>query len=144
MPPTTNTHAAYSILLPVSTNCNTSVMQYKDTEKTIPEIAEELGVSYILEGSIRKYGEDIRITAQLINAETDEHLWAQNYDKTLTNIFSLQTEVSKEIVDALQVNLSFEEQQYLTIIPTKNIEAYKLFLEGRSEADKRNSANPTV
>lgn len=117
----------------------TSVMQYKDTEKTIPEIAEELGVSYILEGSIRKYGDDIRITAQLINADSDEHLWAENYDKTLTNIFSLQTEVSKEIVDALQVNLSFEEQQNLTIIPTKNIEAYKLFLEGRSEADKRNS-----
>lgn len=116
----------------------TSVMQYKNTEKTIPEIAEELGVSYILEGSIRKYGDDIRITAQLINAASDEHLWAENYDKTLTNIFSLQTEVSKEIVDALHINLSFEEQQQLTIVPTKNIEAYKLFLEGRNAADKRN------
>lgn len=117
----------------------TSVMQYKNTEKTIPEIAEELGVSYILEGSIRKYGNDIRITAQLIDADSDEHLWAENYDKTLTNIFSLQTEVSEEIVDALQINLSFEEQQGLAIVATKNIEAYKLFLEGRSEADKRNS-----
>ncbi|PWH82710.1 hypothetical protein DIS18_10780 [Algibacter marinivivus] len=116
----------------------TSVMQYKNTEKTIPEIAEELGVSYILEGSIRKYGDDIRITAQLIDAATDEHLWAENYDKTLTNIFSLQTEVSEEIVDALELNLSFEEQQGLAIVPTKNIEAYKLFLEGRNEADKRN------
>lgn len=116
----------------------TSVMQYKDTKKTIPEIAEELGVSYILEGSIRKYGDDIRITAQLIDAATDEHLWAENYDKTLTNIFSLQTEVSEEIVDALQINLSFEEQQGLTIIPTQNIDAYVLFLKGRNEADKRN------
>ena len=116
----------------------TSVMQYKGTEKTIPEIAEELGVSYILEGSIRKYGDDIRITAQLINASKDEHLWAENYDKTLTNIFSLQTEVSEEIVDALQINLSFEEQQKLAVVSTKNIEAYKLFLEGRDEADKRN------
>lgn len=116
----------------------TSVMQYKNTEKTIPEIAEELGVSYILEGSIRKYGDDVRITAQLINAATDEHLWAENYDKTLTNIFSLQTEVSEEIVDALELNLSFEEQQGLAVVPTKNIEAYKLFLEGRNEADKRN------
>lgn len=115
----------------------TSVMQYKDTEKTIPEIAKELGVSYILEGSIRKYGNDIRITAQLINAASDEHLWAENYDKTLTDIFSLQTEVSEEIVDALEINLSFEEQQVLNIVPTKNIEAYKLFLEGRNEADKR-------
>lgn len=116
----------------------TSVMQYKNTKKTIPEIAKELGVSYILEGSIRKYGDDIRITAQLINAASDEHLWAENYDKTLTNIFSLQTEVSKEIVDALELNLSFDEQQGLAIVPTKNIEAYKLFLEGRNEADKRN------
>lgn len=116
----------------------TSVMQYKNTKKTIPEIAEELDVSYILEGSIRKYGDDIRITAQLINASNDEHLWAENYDKTLTNIFGLQTEVSKEIVDALEINLSFEEQQELAEIPTKNIEAYKLFLEGRNEADKRN------
>ena len=116
----------------------TSVMQYKDTKKSIPEIAEELGVSYILEGSIRKYDDAIRISAQLIDATSDEHIWAENYDKTLTNIFSLQTEVSEEIVDALQINLSFDEQQGLATIPTKNIEAYKLFLEGRNEADKRN------
>ncbi|MEH6536773.1 MAG: adenylate/guanylate cyclase domain-containing protein [Psychroserpens sp.] len=116
----------------------TSVMQYKGTEKTIPEIAKELGVSYILEGSIRKYGDAIRITAQLIDATSDEHLWSENYDKTLTNIFSLQTEVSEEIVDALHLNLSFEELQGLTVIPTQNIEAYKLFLKGRNEADKRN------
>ncbi|WP_282136313.1 adenylate/guanylate cyclase domain-containing protein [Seonamhaeicola maritimus] len=117
----------------------TSVMQYKETEKTIPEIAEELGVSYILEGSIRKYGDDIRISAQLINAYNDEHLWAQNYDKTITNVFTVQTEVSKEIVNALELNLSFEEQKSLSNIATQNIDAYKLFLEGRSEADKRNS-----
>ena len=117
----------------------TSVMQYKNTKKTIPEIAKELGVSYILEGSIRKYGNDIRIVAQLIDAVSDEHLWAENYDKTLTNIFSLQTEVSEEIVKALEINLSFEEAQGLAIIPTQNIEAYKLFLEGRNEADKRNT-----
>ena len=117
----------------------TSVMQYKGTKKTIPEIAEELGVSYILEGSIRKYDDDIRITAQLIDASNDEHIWAENYDKTLTSIFSLQTEVSKEIVDALQINLSFDEQQGLARIPTQNIEAYRLFLTGRNEADKRNA-----
>jgi TolB-like protein/class 3 adenylate cyclase/predicted negative regulator of RcsB-dependent stress response len=117
----------------------TSVMQYKDTKKTIPEIAKELGVSYILEGSIRKYGNDIRITAQLISADADEHIWAENYDKTLTNIFSLQSEVSIEIVDALQLNLSFEEQKNLSTVATENIDAYKLFLEGRNEADKRNS-----
>ncbi len=116
----------------------TSVMRYKNTEKSVPEIAEELGVSYILEGSIRKYGDQVRVTAQLIQAANDEHIWAENYDKTLTDIFSIQTEVSKQIVDALQLNLSFEEEQQLAQIPTDNIEAYKLFLTGRKEADKRN------
>lgn len=119
----------------------TSVMQYKDTQKTVPEIAKELGVSYILEGSIRKYGNKIRVTAQLISADEDGHLWAENYDKTLTDIFSIQTEVSKEIVAALQVNLSFEEQQGLALIPTENIEAYTLFLRGKKEADKRNKSS---
>lgn len=116
----------------------TSVMRYKETNKSIPEIAKELGVSFILEGSIRKYGDKVRVTAQLIDANNDEHLWAENYDKTLTDIFEIQTEVSKEIVDALQLNLSFEEQQGLTQIPTQNIEAYKLLLIGKKEADKRN------
>lgn len=116
----------------------TSVMQYKGTKKSISEIAKELGVTYILEGSIRKYGDEVRITSQLIDAINDKHLWVENYDKTIANIFSIQSEISKEIVDALKINLSFEELQGLTIIPTKNIEAYKLFLTGRKEADKRN------
>ncbi len=116
----------------------TSVMQYKNTSKTIPEIAKELGVSYILEGSIRKYGDKVRVTAQLIAADGDQHIWAENYDKTIKDIFSIQSEVSQEIVDALELNLSFEEQEGLSIVPTENIEAYKLFLIGRKEADKRN------
>ena len=116
----------------------TSVMQYKGTKKSILEIAEELGVTYILEGSIRKYGNDIRVTSQLIDAKNDNHVWADNYDKTLTDIFSIQTEISEEIVDALKVNISFEELQELKHVPTKNIDAYKLFVRGRSEADKRN------
>ena len=117
----------------------TSVMRYKETNKTISEIAEELGVTYILQGSIRKYDKDIRISPKLIDATSGKHIWAENYDKTLTDIFGLQTEVSKEIVDALEINLSFDEQQGLNEIPTQNIEAYKLFLTGRNEADKRNS-----
>jgi TolB-like protein/class 3 adenylate cyclase/Tfp pilus assembly protein PilF len=115
----------------------TSVMQYKGTEKTIPKIAKELGVTYILEGSIRKYGDDIRVTAQLIDAANDEHMWGENYDKTLTNIFAIQTEVSQEIVAALELNLSFEEQQSIAIVPVYDIEAYKYFLKGRQEADKK-------
>ena len=114
-------------------------MRYKDTEKTIPEIAKELKVAYILDGSIRKYGDDMRLVVQLVEAETDENIWMGNYDRTLTDIFAIQTEVSKEIADALELNLSFEEQQGLEMIPTENLEAYKLFLTGRKEADKRNS-----
>ncbi len=117
----------------------TSVMRYKETNKTIQEIAEELGVSYILQGSIRKYDNDIRIAARLIDASSAEHIWAENYDKTLTDIFGIQSEVSREIVDALEINMSFDEKQGLNEIPTQNIEAYKLFLQGRKEADKRNS-----
>lgn len=115
-----------------------SVERYKETKKTIPEIALELGVTYILEGSIRKFGDRIRVTAQLIHAKTDENIWAEDYDKTLTNIFDIQSEVSQEIVGALRLNLSFEELQGLKAIPTTNIEAYQLFLRGRQEADKRN------
>lgn len=117
----------------------TSVMQYKDTEKSIPQIAKELGVSYILEGSIRKNGDKVRVTAQLIEAKSDDHIWADNYDKTITDIFEIQSEVSQEIVDALQLNLTNAEEESLAIIPTENVEAYKLFLTGRREADKRNS-----
>ncbi len=117
----------------------TSVSKYKNSDKTIPEIAKELGVTLILEGSIRKYGDQVRVNAQLINAETDERMWGDEYDKTLVDIFAIQTEISEEIVEALQLNLSFEEQQSLAVIPTRNIEAYKLFLLGRNEADKRNA-----
>ncbi|MEL6812236.1 MAG: adenylate/guanylate cyclase domain-containing protein [Bacteroidota bacterium] len=117
----------------------TSAAKYKNTNKTIPEIAKELGVSLILEGSIRKYGDKVKVNTQLINAENDERIWGDDYDRTLVDIFAIQTEISEEIVDALQLNLSFEEQQSLATIPTKNIEAYKLFLQGRKEADKRNS-----
>lgn len=116
----------------------TSMARYKNTKKTIPQIAKELGVTLILEGSIRKYGDKVRVNAQLINAENDERIWGDEYDKTLVDIFAIQTEISEEIVDALQLNLSFEEQRSLAVIPTQNIEAYKLFLRGRKEADKRN------
>lgn len=115
----------------------TSVMKYKDSKKTIPEIAEELGVTFILEGSIRMQGNQIRVTAQLIDAKNDEFIWAEDYDKTLTDIFLIQSQLSEEIVEALQLSLTDEQQAEMKIIPTKNIEAYQLFLKGKQEADKR-------
>ena len=115
----------------------TSVVQYKETKKSIPEIAKELDVRYILEGSIRKYGDKIRINAQLIDAATDEHIWSEDYDRTIVDILRIQSEVSKEIVDALQLNFTVEDQKVFEIIPTENIDAYQLFLRGKQEADKR-------
>ncbi len=116
----------------------TSVSQYENTQKTITDIAKELGVAYIVEGSIRKYGDKIRITAQLIDAQTDEHVWSENYDKTLTDIFEIQSEVAKEIAEALQVNINLDSETNTFVIPTISMEAYQYFLRGRQEADKRN------
>ncbi|GAB5398804.1 MAG: hypothetical protein Aureis2KO_03890 [Aureisphaera sp.] len=115
-----------------------SVTRYLDTDKPIAEIAKELDVSLILEGSIRKQGDQVRVSAHLINTQNDEQLWADTYDKTLTDLFTIQSEISEEIVNSLEINLTSDEQSQLTEIQTQNIEAYKLFLMGRKEADKRN------
>lgn len=116
---------------------STSVMRYKNSMKSIPEIAKELGVTYILDGSIRKQGDQVLVTVQLIDAINDENIWAEKYDKTITDIFKIQSQVSQEIVQTLELNINFEELQSLKVIPTENISAYKLFLEGKKEADKR-------
>jgi TolB-like protein/Flp pilus assembly protein TadD len=111
----------------------TSVMEYKDTTKKIPEIAKELGVANILEGGIQRSGNQVRINVQLIDAETDEHLWAEIYDRQLTaeNLFKIQSEVSQAIADALHATLSPEEAQRISAIPTEDLEAYENYLLGR-------------
>lgn len=114
----------------------TSVMQYKDHEKSISEIAQELGVSYIVEGSVRKQGDKVLVTAQLINAE-DNHLWADNYNENLDDVFKIQQEISKKIVTQLQLVISPEEEEALSSSSTTNVEAYQLFLRGRTIADNR-------
>ena len=112
----------------------TSSIQYKKTSKTLPVVAKELGVDYILEGTIRwmKTGgiERIRITPQLIKVSGDVHLWADNMDRTLDDIFRIQTEIATHVIDALGVVLREDEQGTITAIPTKNIEAYQAFLRG--------------
>ncbi|MDX1471550.1 MAG: hypothetical protein R3213_08640, partial [Flavobacteriaceae bacterium] len=115
----------------------TSILKYRNTKKSIPQIARELGVSYILEGSIQKNGNQLRVTAQLIDAKEDKHVWAEKYDRTMKDIFDIQTEVSKEIVDALELNISLEDRSKLVSIPTQNLEAYRYFLRGKQEADQR-------
>jgi len=116
----------------------TSVMKYKNTQKTIPEIAEELGVSTILEGGIQRAGKRIRINAQLIDVTTDEHLWAETFDREMTmeNIFDIQTEITRQIVTAVKGELSDTEQQALGAAPTANLEAYEAYLHARAATNR--------
>jgi len=105
----------------------TSVMQYRGTTKTIRQIAGELGVVYILEGSVRRDGNQVRVTGQLINAATDEHVWAKTYDRSLTDVFAIQADLSREIASSLQAVLSPGENSRLDQPPTKDLAAYELF-----------------
>ena len=111
----------------------TSVMEYKDTIKKLPQIAKELGVANILEGGIQRSGNQVRINVQLIDAATDEHLWAEIFDRELTaeNLFAIQSEISQEIADALKVVLSQEEKTRINTRPTDNLQAYDAYLRGR-------------
>jgi adenylate cyclase len=109
----------------------TSVMQYKGTTKSVREIGEELEVGAILEGSIRRAGNRVRITGQLIEARTDRHLWAENYDRDLDDIFAIQSDVAARIVDALKLHISPREKARMAERPTENVEAYEWFLKGR-------------
>ena len=109
----------------------TSVMQYRGTTKTIGEIGRELHVAYILEGSVQRSGNKVRVTGQLINARTDEHVWAKNYDKDLTDVFAIQTALSQEIASALSAAISPNTQKLIERKPTTNSEAYDAYLRGR-------------
>ncbi len=119
----------------------TSMMRFKDTEKPIPEIARELGVATIMEGAVQRSGNQIRINVQLINAVTDEHLWAEIFDREMTaeNLFAIQSEISQKIAEALKATLSPEEQQLVNNRPTENLAAYNAFLRGRQLMARRNS-----
>jgi TolB-like protein/Tfp pilus assembly protein PilF len=108
----------------------TSVIRYKDTEKSIREIAQELGVETILEGSVRRYGEKIRIVAQLINAKTDDHLWTDTYDREYVDIFTIQSDVAQKIARALNATLTPQELHVIEEIPTDNLEAYEFYQQG--------------
>lgn len=125
----------------IKTISRTSVLQYRDTTKTIPEIAQELGVATILEGGIQRAGDRVRINAQLIDAATDEHLWAATYDRELsaTNIFSIQSEIALAIAKALNATLTDDEQQRLGNVPTKSIVALERYFVGKQMLEQRNS-----
>ncbi len=112
----------------------TSVMEYRDTTKNLREVAEELGVGVVLEGAVQRSGDSVRITAQLIDASTDEHIWAKSYDRQLSmvNLFAIQSEISEEITRAMKATLTNEEHLRLANIPTDSLSAYNLYTQGRA------------
>ncbi len=109
----------------------TSVMGYQGTSKPLKQIATELGVGSVVEGSVQVVGRRLRVTVQLIDAATDEHLWAERYDRTLDDAFAIQSEVAQRIVAAVGAALTSAEQGGLGAAPTANAEAYRLYLQGR-------------
>ncbi len=116
----------------------TSSMRYRDSDKSLKEIAQELGVAAVLEGSVQRSGDRVRIIAQLIDANTDKHLWSESYDRNLSDVFAIQTEISTTIARQMKILLSPEEREQLEFIPTRNQEAYDNYLRARAleqEAD---------
>ncbi|MEO7393881.1 MAG: adenylate/guanylate cyclase domain-containing protein [Chitinophagaceae bacterium] len=110
----------------------TSVLQYKNQVKTAKLIAQELGVSNILEGSVRRQGDKVAITAQLINGETDEHIWSETYNREMKDIFEVQSDIAQQIANKFQIKLSVSNQKKLVTPPTLNMEAYDKYLNASS------------
>ncbi len=112
----------------------TSVMHYRNTDKRVPQIAKELGVATVLEGGVQRAGQRIRINAQLIDVATDQHIWAETFDREMTidNVFDIQTEITRQIVTAVRGQLTAEEQQAFVGAPTQSLEAYEAYLRARN------------
>jgi serine/threonine protein kinase/Tfp pilus assembly protein PilF len=108
----------------------TSTQRYESKPRNLTEIAKQLGVANILEGSVQKAGDQVRVNVQLVNAQTDSHLWAETYDRKLTDIFSVESEIAKGIAASLQAKLTGREEQALAVMPTTNPEAYDAYLRG--------------
>jgi adenylate cyclase len=119
----------------------TSVMGYKGTTKKVKEIGRELDVGSVLEGSLRKAGNRVRITAQLIDATTEGHLWAQNYDRQLDDVFAIQSEIAEKVAGELRVRLVDAEKRLIAKRATENTEAYSNFLQGRELLRAGNEAS---
>jgi TolB-like protein len=108
----------------------TSTQHYKSAPENLPEIARQLGVDHIVEGSVQKSGDSVRVNVQLIKAANDSHLWAETFDRKLTDIFSVESEVAKAIADQLRAKLTGHEEQVIAAKPTDNVEAYDAYLRG--------------
>src|SRR5438132_7598596 len=113
----------------------TSVMQYRGRPTNVRDIGKTLGVSNILEGSVRRSGNKIRVNVQLIDANSDEHIWASDYDRDVTDVFAIQTDLAQKITDALQAKLSPAEKSRIERKPTENGEAYLAFVQAHNLQD---------
>jgi len=123
----------------LKTISRTSVLRYRGSDKPIPEIARELGVTSVVEGGVQRIGDNVRINVQLIDAVSDEHLWAETYDRELSaaNIFAIQSEIASSIANALQATLTQDDEHRLNTAPTDNLEALEAYFTGKQLADQR-------
>src|SRR6478752_2715039 len=119
----------------------TSTQRFKSAPDDLQQIAKQLGVSNILEGSVQKANDQVRVNVQLINAMTDAHLWADTYDRKLTDIFAVESDIAKTIAEPLQAKLTGPEKSSIAKVPTTNPEAYELYLKGRFFWNKRTAAD---
>jgi serine/threonine-protein kinase len=123
----------------------TSVMQYgSGAERNVREIGQQLGVTHVVEGSVHRSGNRVRVNVQLIDARTDRQLWAQTYDRDLADVFAIQSEIAKAIADQLQVQFTSHEEQVIAAKPTNNVEAYDAYLRGLAYASKTDNAANAV
>src|SRR3954454_9540287 len=119
----------------------TSTQKYKSSPDNLRDVARELGVANILEGSVQKSNDQVRVNVQLINALTDAHLWADTYDRKLTDMFAVESEIAKTIAETLQAKLTGSEQHVIAARPTENTEAHQLYLKGRFFWNKRTGSD---
>jgi len=119
----------------------TSTQKFRSAPENLPEIAKQLGVMNILEGSVQKANDQVRVNVQLINALTYAHLWADTYDRRFTDIFAVESEIAKNVADALQAKLTGSEKSSIAKAPTADPEAYELYLKGRFFWNKRSGAD---
>src|SRR5262249_11641521 len=121
-----------------------SSQRYQSKPRNLGEIAKQLGVANILEGSVQKAADQVRVNVQLINAQSDSHVWAETYDQKLTDIFSVESEIAERVAESLQAKLTGREKQALAAKPTNNSEAYEAYLRGLAFETRSESASPAV
>jgi adenylate cyclase len=119
----------------------TSTQKYKSAPDNLRDVARQLGVAHILEGSVQKSNDQVRVNVQLINAQTDAHLWAETFDRKLTDIFAVESEIAKSVAENLNARLNGRAEEELAARPTENPEAHELYLKGRYLWNRRNTAS---